>query len=57
MTKVALAGEKSEYISSSLKKCIDLRKTKCAGILQGSVEMAPEDEFEISTTFLGSRWS
>ena len=50
MTKVALANEKSEYIGSPLKMCIDLRKTKCAGILQGSVEMAPapapEDELE-----------
>ena len=50
LTKVALADEKSEYIGSPLKKCIDLRKTKSAGVLQGSVEMAPapapEDELE-----------
>ena len=50
MTKVALANEKSEYIGSALKVCIDLRKTKCAAILQGCVEMAPapapEDELE-----------
>ena len=29
MTKVALANEKSEYIGSPLKICIDLRNTKC----------------------------
>ena len=46
MTNVALADEISEYIDSPLKKRTDLRKTKCAGILQGSVEMAPEDELE-----------
>ena len=33
MTKVVLANEKSEYIGSPLKICIDLRKTKWAGIL------------------------
>ena len=41
MTKVVLANEKSEYIGSPLSICIDLHKTQCAGILQGSVEMAP----------------
>ena len=50
MTKVALANEKSEYIGSPVKLCIDLRKTKCTGILPGTVEMAPapapEDELE-----------
>ena len=50
MTNVAQANEKSEYTGSPLKKRIDLRKTKCVGILQGSVEMAPapapEDELE-----------
>ena len=50
MTKVALANEKSEYIGSPVKLCIDLRKTKCTGILPGTVDMAPapapEDELE-----------
>ena len=50
MTKVGLVNEKSEYMGSPVKVCIDLRKTKCVGILQGSVEMAPapapEDELE-----------
>ena len=41
MTKVALIKERSEFIGSPLKVCIDLRKTKCTGILQGIVEMAP----------------
>lgn len=41
MSKVTLADEKSTFISSALKKCIDMRKTKCTGILQGSVKMAP----------------
>jgi len=41
MTKVTLTDEKSAFISSALKKCIDLRKTKCTGILQGSIKMAP----------------
>ena len=50
MTKVALSDEKSEYIGAPLKKCINLRKTKCASILQGSTKTvpapAPEDELE-----------
>ena len=50
MTKVAQANEKSECIGSPLNRCIDLRETKCASILQGSVEMAPalapEEELE-----------
>ena len=41
MTKVTLADEKSEYIGSPLKKCIDMRKTKCIGILQGAMVMPP----------------
>ena len=32
MTKVTLADEKSTFISSALKKCIDMRKTKCTRI-------------------------
>ena len=41
MTKVSLADEKSAYLSSAVKKCIDMRKTKCAAVLQSSVPMAP----------------
>ena len=32
MTKVTLVDEKALYIGSPLKKCIDMRKTKCNGI-------------------------
>ena len=50
MTKVTLAAEKGEYIGSPLKKCIDVRKTTCAPILQGIVQMppapAPEESLE-----------
>ena len=41
MTKVALADDKAEFLGAPLKICIDLRKTKCAAILQTSVQMPP----------------
>ena len=51
MSKVTLTNENSAYISSALKKCIDMRKTKCTGILQGSVKMAlaPAAEEELQS--------
>ena len=47
MTKVTIADEKSSFIGSPLKICIDVRKTKRGAILQGSAPMplapAPEE--------------
>ena len=43
--------EKSEYTGSPVKVCIDMRKTKCTGVLQGTVPFLappPEDELECS---------
>ena len=50
MTKVTLADEKSTFIGAPLKICVDMRKTKCGAMLQGSVAMpvapALEEELE-----------
>ena len=46
MTKVSLADEKSQYIASSLKKCIDMRQTKCSPVLQGLEKMPPAPAVE-----------
>ena len=42
LTKITLADDKTEFIGAPLKICIDLRKTKCAAILQSLVTMPPE---------------
>ena len=58
LTKVTLADEKTEFIGAPLKICIDLRKTKCAAILQSLVAMppAPAPAEELASILgLGSR--